>query len=324
MTATGQTVRVVVVAGGVGGARMARGFAACEGLDLRVVVNVGDDDWFHGLRVCPDLDTVLYTLAGVVSASQGWGVEGDGQRGIEMLRTLDAPDTWMQLGDADLAVHIHRTQRLAQGERLTQVTGHLARRFGVAAHLLPASDAECPTVVQTDEGRMRFQEWFVKARGAPRLRALDLSASGRATVTDEVRQAVAAADLIVIAPSNPILSIEPILALRGMRELLCESNAVRIAISPLIGGRAVKGPLTKLMGDLGLDVSLEVIMDRYRGLIDAFVLDESDSSHLERLSAKSEVELLAFPTLIAELSNARRLAEHVLAWADARPEAGAP
>ncbi|VTU45355.1 2-phospho-L-lactate transferase [Variovorax sp. PBL-E5] len=313
MTSRPECLKVVVLAGGVGGARMARGFARIPSVKLSVVVNVGDDDWFHGLKVCPDLDTVLYTLSGVVNRSQGWGVADDATRALDTLRKLESPDTWMTLGDADLGLHIYRTQALRSGQMLTQTMSHVARRFGLGASLLPVSDQECPTLVDTEEGLLRFQEWFVKSRGMPRVRGLSFQGAAQASVTLEVSQAFSNADLIVIAPSNPLLSIDPMLAIQGFRTLVSESKAPRVAISPLIRGRAVKGPLVKLLEDLEAPATSEAIASHYAGLVDAFVVDQEEPAEVVA-GVAHHMRALQMPTLMSDEARSQELAGKLLAW----------
>ena len=303
--------KVVVLAGGVGGARMALGFARIPSVDLSVIVNIGDDDWFHGLKVCPDLDTVLYTLSGVVNRSQGWGVSDDATRALDTLRKLESPDTWMTLGDADLGLHIFRTQALRTERTLTQATAHIAQRFGLRARLLPVTDQECPTLIECEQGRLRFQEWFVKCGGAPRVKKLTFQGAAEARVTSEVDEALSRADLVVIAPSNPILSIDPMLAIGRFRAVLSESKVPRVAICPLVRGLAVKGPLVKLLEDLKIPATAEAIAGRYAGLIDGFVADEGD----EPLSGVEDcMRILKMPILMSDESRSRALAEDLLAW----------
>jgi LPPG:FO 2-phospho-L-lactate transferase len=306
-------MRVVAICGGVGGARMALGLAGIVSDDeLSVIVNVGDDERFHGLLVCPDLDTVLYTLAGVVDRARGWGVSGDETRALDVLRKMAAPGSWMMLGDADLGLHIFRSWRLAQGATLTAVTDELRRAFGVRCNLLPVSDDPCPTEVETDTGRLSFQEWFVRDRAEPAVRALRFPASGRARLTDRAREAMSSADLIVFAPSNPYLSIEPMLQVAGMREVLSEVEAMKVAVSPLIAGRAIKGPLVKLMRDLGREPSNRGIAATYMGLADVFVIDESDSSSTASLARSSGLDVRVLPTLIPDAERAQSLARQII------------
>ncbi len=316
------TPKVVVLAGGVGGARMALGFAhALPEADVSVVVNVGDDDDFHGLRVCPDLDTVLYTLSGRVDTSQGWGVAGDDTKALEVLRILSSPDSWMKLGDADLALHIFRTAELRRGQRLTQVMAQVATNFGLKCHLLPVSDDECPTLVETGHGVSKFQEWFVRDRGAPQVKRLLFDAAAKASITREVRNAIEAATLIVVAPSNPYLSVRPMLAVGDMAKVLQQARAPKVAVSPLIGGIAIKGPLVKLMQDLGMEPNGSAIAKQYTGVVDAFVIDESDATQASALRTLSGLEILSLPTLISDASLAARLAEALLEWGAANRSA---
>lgn len=305
-------VKVVVLAGGVGGARMALGFAqVLRGEDLTIIVNVGDDARFHGLTVCPDLDTVLYTLSGVVDREQAWGVQADSTKALDVLRRLESPGSWMKLGDSDLGLHIYRSARLATGCTLTDVMHDVARRFEVPFRLLPASDAPCPTVVMTDAGPLPFQEWFVKGKANPPVQSLDLGAARHADPTAEVIYALHAADLVVIAPSNPFLSIHPILELRGMRQLLGQIAAPRVAVSPLIGGKAVKGPLDSLMRSLSYPLSNVGIANSYAGDIDALVFDESDADDVGAVRALG-LDIGLSTTLIREAESATRLAEWLL------------
>ncbi len=302
-----------MLAGGVGGARMALGFARMPSVELSVIVNVGDDDWFHGLKVCPDLDTVLYTLAGVVNRSQGWGVVDDATRALDTLKKLGSPDTWMTLGDADLGLHIFRSHALRSGSTLTQVMANVAQRFGLAASLLPITDQECPTLVDTQDGQIRFQEWFVKSRGAPRVRKLTFPGAAQARPTAQVMDAFSEAELIVIAPSNPILSIDPMLAIPGVRALIAQAKVPRVAISPLIQGRAVKGPLVKLLEDLNVPAGAQQIASHYSGLIDAFVVDESETAEAVDAIAQ-HVRTLRMPTLMSDEERSTALAECILDW----------
>lgn len=314
-----RVMKVVVIAGGVGGARMALGFSQLPSIDLSVVVNVGDDDCFHGLEVCPDLDTVLYTLSGVVHKAQGWGVENDATRALSTLRRLEAPDTWMTLGDADLGLHIYRTRELRAGRSLTDVMAHAAKKFGLEASLLPVTDGKSPTRIVGVDGPMRFQEWFVKSRGTLTVTGIVFESANRVEVTAQVRAALNDAELIVIAPSNPRLSIDPMLAIPGFRDLLVHAKAQRVAVSPLIAGKAVKGPLVQLLQDLGAPVSSEAIARHYAGLIDAFVIDETDDADFSDVSpSRDHVETLSMPTLMTDAGRSRELALRILRWASHR------
>jgi len=307
------SMRVVLLAGGVGGARMALGLAASlpPGA-LTVVANIGDDERFYGLQVCPDLDTLLYTLSGRVNRKNGWGVEGDTTKALQTLSSLGAPD-WMTLGDADFGLHIYRSWRLAQGERLTTIMADVAQNLGVDTHLLPACDTPVPTEIETAAGWQSFQQWFVAQRTQPKVLGICYRGATFADVTPEVLAALQQADVIVIAPSNPLLSIEPMLALPSMRSALLASTAVRVAVSPLIGGHAVKGPLAGMLTDLNLTPGNLGIAERYAGLIDGLVIDASDSDDAVILR-KQGLMVLATNTLIAEKAAAQELASALFGW----------
>nr|WP_063695986.1 2-phospho-L-lactate transferase [Bradyrhizobium centrolobii] len=317
-------MKVAVLAGGVGGARMALGFARIVPPDdLSIIVNVGDDDRFHGLYVCPDLDTVLYTLSGVVDRTQSWGVADDGTRALEVLRKLDAPGAWMKLGDADLGLHLYRTSRLAQGASLTTVTEDVSHRFDVHCALLPVTDDECPTMVETATGVLRFQEWFVRDRAGPAVTKLCFQSAHKAQVTERVRGALRAADLVVLAPSNPYLSVLPMLEVGGMREALHQAPGLKVAVSPLIGGRAIKGPLVKLMSDLGVGSSNSDIAASYSDLVNVFVLDEGDAQDAANVSHRCALQVEAMHTLIPDGARAEVLARRLIALASTRRTTGA-
>lgn len=308
--------KITLIGGGVGGARMARGFCgAFPSADVTVIVNVGDDDWFHGLYVCPDFDTILYTLAGVVDEQQGWGVKEDTTRALEVLHSLSSPDSWMKLGDSDIGLHIFRTDSLAKGRRLTEVSIALAATFRVNAVLLPVTDLKSPTMIETDSGVHRFQEWFVRDRGTPVVRKVHFREAAMCAVTAEVRAAIEQAELIVFAPSNPYLSVQPILAVGAMRQLLAASRAPKIGVSPLIGGHAIKGPLAKLMLDFGASVDNATIAREYEGEIDLLVIDQTDATDVAGLQRAVAMDVLPLPTLIKERGPAMELALAIVEWA---------
>lgn len=302
---------VVLLAGGVGGARMAEGFArALPQGALTVIANVGDDEEFYGLRVCPDIDTLLYTLSDRINRSQGWGVASDTIKALDVLRDLGAP-SWMKLGDADFGLHIWRTWRLAEGESLSAITAEASRRFGARANILPATDDRLRTKLRTEEGWMDFQPWFVGRRCEPKVTALTYEGAETAKPGAEALAALASADLVIIAPSNPLLSIEPILAVPGMREAVAGSAAPCVGVSPLIGGKAVKGPLARLMADLGMETTSGTVAHRYDGLIDAFVVDTSDETDAGALRSDG-LAVLATDILMGGPEGAERLARTVL------------
>ncbi|NML32356.1 2-phospho-L-lactate transferase [Paraburkholderia antibiotica] len=306
--------RVVLLAGGVGGARMAVGLnAVLEPGSLGIVANIGDDEDFYGLRICPDLDTLLYTLSGKVDPRQGWGVRDDATRALDVLGELGAP-VWMKLGDADMGLHIWRSWRLSLGERLSDVMAAAAARFGVEAELLPVCDSPVPTEIVCDEGTLRFQQWFVGRRAAPAVREVRYREARNRVVTPDALRAIERADLVVIAPSNPLLSIEPMLALGGLREALRASTAPCVAVSPLIGGKAVKGPLDRMLDDMGLPGGNAGVAQRYAGLLDGLVIHADDAVDCAALRERG-LAVLCAGTRIASREASAELAGALLAWA---------
>lgn len=268
--------RITALAGGVGAARFLRGVVrVVPPAVLTVIVNTGDDEEFFGLSVSPDLDTVTYTLAGAVDAEKGWGLPDETHRCLDALERY-FPETWFGLGDADLATHLFRTERLRRGEPLSRVTAEIARRWNVAARVLPMSDDRVRTVVTTEDGVLPFQEYFVNRRAEGQVSAVTFRHVETARPAPGVCEAIAAADLIVLPPSNPIVSIGPILALPGVRETLRRAAAPVAAVSPLIAGKPVKGPADRMLAGLGIEVSAAGIADSYDDFVDTFVLDRRD------------------------------------------------
>jgi LPPG:FO 2-phospho-L-lactate transferase len=268
-------VKLVVLAGGVGGARLASGFQqTMPPEDFSIVVNTGDDFAHLGLRICPDLDTVMYTLADLANRETGWGLASDS---FEVLAALErvGGSSWFRLGDRDLATHLQRTTLLSQGLRLTEVTARLCEALGAAPKVLPMSDDAVATKVDTPHGELDFQDYFVRLRCEPVVRGIRFDGIETAQPSAEVLAALEASDGIVVAPSNPFVSVEPILALPSIRELVRKKRVV--AVSPIVGGQAIKGPAAKMLGELGLDVSALGVARRYAGLIDGFVMDEQDT-----------------------------------------------
>lgn len=267
---------VVAFSGGVGGAKLALGLAEVLPPDrLTLVVNTGDDEEFFGLHVSPDLDTVMYTLAGVVNPATGWGVEAETFHALEMLGRYGTP-TWFSLGDRDLATHILRRQRLDEGRTLSEVTEELSQRLGVRHPILPMSDHPVRTVVETDEGDLPFQSYFVERRCEPKVRGLRFERAADALPGPAVVRALRSASTLIFCPSNPWLSVEPILAVPGIREAVRSFRGPRLAVSPIVGGRALRGPADKIMSELGYEVSTIGIADYYQGLSDTLVIDETD------------------------------------------------
>ena len=300
-------MNVVELSGGVGGARLARGLDAIDDLDLSVVVNVGDDLPTHGLYVAPDLDTMVYTLA-EMEGPHGWGRADDSFVANTELGRFGV-DNRFQLGDLDLALKIYRTDRMRAGETLARVTDTIRSSFGITTRVLPASDQPIRTMITTTEGqRLTFQEYFVARGHRDRVRSLDFEGAPAATPAPGVIEAIDNADMVVIGPSNPPLSIWPILAVEAIAEAVRRHPRV-LAISPLIGGRALKGPADTVLADLGLGTGTRAVIASYRGLIDTLVVDSSDRSDGGTID---EVEVVAMDTRIPGRAEAARLAEEIL------------
>jgi LPPG:FO 2-phospho-L-lactate transferase len=309
-------VRVVALAGGVGGARLAFGLQAEAGSDLTVVVNTADDLERHGLLVCPDLDTVMYTLAGLEHREQGWGLAGETFAAAEMLGRYGEP-TWFRLGDRDLATHIVRTARLKAGRALGDVSIELARALGVAATIQPMTDDPVRTDVRTDDGWLEFQEYFVHRRQEPAVHEVRFRGIERAEATARVRGEIGFAEAIVIAPSNPIVSVGPILAIRGMAELLAAARrggTPIVAVSPIVGGKALKGPADRMLASLGHESSALGVARIYAGQATAFVLDTVDAG-LAPAIEKLGLRTLVTDTIMTDDAARIRLAREVLAFA---------
>ncbi len=267
---------VTVIAGGVGGAKLSDGFLRA-GTDLTVIVNTADDIVLHGLDISPDLDTVMYTLAGMVNPQTGWGVEGDTVNTLEGLRRL-GEDTWFLLGDRDFATHIARTVRRRAGATLAEVTTQLVNALGINARLLPMTNDPVATLVDTPDGRWGFQKYFVARRHQDHVLALTYSGVEQATPAPGVLEAIATAGLVVIAPSNPLLSVAPVLAVPGIRSALADTSARRIAVSPIVAGRALKGPAAAVLAAQGHEVSALGVARLYAGLVDTMCIDEADAA----------------------------------------------
>jgi LPPG:FO 2-phospho-L-lactate transferase len=302
---------VLALSGGIGGAKLCLGLQrALPPGALRVIVNTGDDFEHFGLAISPDIDTTLYTLAGLANVELGWGRQDETWSFMRVLETLGAP-TWFRLGDGDLALHIERTRRLAAGETLTDIMVAVAHRFGVPSRIMPMSDDPVRTIVVTaGGGELGFQEYFVRERCAPAVARLHYAGADSARLSSAAAESLRdpALQAIVIAPSNPYLSIDPALAVPGMRAALRARGAPVIAVSPIIAGAAVKGPTAKIMRELGLEVSPLTVLEHYRGLIDGVVLDERDAA----LAGAIELPLRLCDTLMRSLEDRERVARCTL------------
>jgi LPPG:FO 2-phospho-L-lactate transferase len=288
---------VVLLAGGTGGAKLAHGFAqVLAPRELTVVANVADDLELHGLHLSPDIDAILYHLAGLIDAERGWGLRGDTFTALEMFGRLGAP-TWFRLGDGDLATHVERTRRLRSGESLTDATAAMAAALGVTARVVPATDDRLRTIVETEEGPVDFQTYFVALRQEPAVRSLRFDGADTALPTQAVLDALREAELIVIGPSNPLVSIGPILAIAGMREAIAEAPAPVVAVSPIVAGRALKGPADKMLVSLGHESSALGVARLYHGVAGRFVLDEADADQAAAVEALG-LDAVVLPTVM--------------------------
>lgn len=310
----------VALAGGIGGAKMADGLARSVGPEnLTVIVNTGDDFELYGLRISPDLDTVMYTLAGIANPDTGWGVAGDTWRNFEMLDRYGAKP-WFRLGDQDLATHMLRTQALRGGDTLTQVTANMARQLGLASRVLPMSDSPVRTVVDTDAGTLAFQEYFVRMRWQPKVTAVRFEGVERAEASLSVLRAIETADTIVLCPSNPYLSVDPILLTHGVRDALLNASAPIIAVSPIVGGEALKGPAAKMMRELGQEPSAATVARHYSEFINGFVMDGADAAYKPVIEAMG-IGVLVTNTVMKDTDDRARLGCEVVNFADElRPE----
>jgi LPPG:FO 2-phospho-L-lactate transferase len=269
---------VLALSGGVGGAKLALGLYRTLPPDtLTVVANTGDDFEHLGLSISPDLDTLLYTLSGQANAELGWGRESETWAFMAALEKLGG-ESWFRLGDGDLATHVERSRRLAAGETLSAITDDFRRHFGIAARLLPMSDDKVRTRLDTDRGRLDFQDYFVRLRCEPRVRRLEFGGSDRARPHPDFLSALAdpALRTVIVCPSNPFISIDPVLSIPGVREALRACRAPVVAVSPIIGGKAVKGPTAKMMEELGLPVDAATAARHYRDFLDVYIADEAD------------------------------------------------
>ena len=298
--------RYVALSGGVGGAKLSLGLAHLLGERLTVIVNTGDDFEHLGLHISPDVDTAIYTLAGVVNPDTGWGRRDETWTFMAALQGLGGPN-WFKLGDADLATHVERTRRLRSGETLTSITAHLARSFGVKSRILPMSDEPLRTVVETDQGPLAFQDYFVREQCRPIVRAIRFDGTAASKPSPQVEAALADPALagIIICPSNPWLSVDPILAVPGLRDAIRANGAPVIAVSPIIAGRAVKGPTAKIMRELDLEPNAVSIARHYAGLIDGFVIDSEDRTLADAITIALRVTRTLMQSLDDKVALAR-------------------
>ena len=307
--------KVLALSGGVGGAKLALGLSRVLPADeLLLVANTGDDFEHLGLTICPDIDTLTYTLSGLANPELGWGRRDETWSFMETLGSVGG-ETWFRLGDRDLALHVERTRRLALGESLSAITDDIRIRLGIGPRVLPMSDDPVRTRVRTDDGWIDFQDYFVRQQCRPVVRELLFAGVAQARPQPDFLATLADPDLraVVICPSNPFISIEPVLALQGVRAALMACKAPVIAVSPIIGGRAVKGPTAKMFAELGTEPSARAVAERYADIIDGYVLDHEDAADAAMIEARVELAR----TLMTSLEDRENLARVVLRLADA-------
>jgi LPPG:FO 2-phospho-L-lactate transferase len=302
---------ITALAGGVGASKFLQGLAKLVPLDqLTVIVNTADDIELYGLHVSPDLDTILYTLANVVDEEKGWGIKGDTFHFLRAMRRL-GHETWFKIGDRDLATHVYRTSLLNKGLRLSDVTNTLCEKFGVKCKILPMTDDKVETKVLTDEGPLNFQEYFVKRKFEPSVKGVTFKGIEGAKPAPGVLSALKTSRLIIVCPSNPIVSIAPILSIRGVREAVKASPAKKVAISPLVRGRPLRGPADRLMRGLGMEPSAKSIAELYKDFLNAFIIDKMDVDLKPKIE-KIGLKVVVTNTIMKTLDDKVRLAKVVL------------
>lgn len=302
---------ITVLAGGVGGAKLVDGLSevVCDE-ELRIIVNTADDEEFYGLHVSPDIDTVIYTLAGIADKDRGWGIEGDTYRCLEMLSRYGL-DSWFKIGDMDFATHIYRTLMLRGGMKLSEVTDIIARRLGIRHRIIPMTNDRVRTIILTDEGYLSFQSYFVEKKCDVKVNSVIYHGVEEAEPCDDVIPSILNSRAIIIAPSNPILSIGPILSLKGVREAMRSTRAFRIGVTPLIGGKAVKGPADRLLAEMGLEPTAVSVAKLYSGILDLFIIDEVDAE-LSREVTKHVPKCAVTNTLMQSKQDRINLAKFIL------------
>ena len=303
----------LAISGGVGGAKLALGLSrVLPPSQLTIVANTADDFEHLGLHIAPDLDTVLYTLAGLNNTAQGWGLAGESWHMLEAMESLGGA-SWFRLGDKDLATHLYRSDRLRAGASLAEVTGELCEQLGVEQRLLPMTNDRVRTIVLTDRGELAFQHYFVRDRCEPAVSGFRFDGAEQACPVPEILDLLASPELaaIILCPSNPFVSVDPVLSLSGLREAITGSAAPVIAVSPIVGGVAIKGPTAKMMAELGLPVSATAVAEHYRGLVNTFVLDEGDATLAAGIE-KLGIDVAIAPTIMKTLADRELLARRII------------
>ncbi|MCZ6628921.1 MAG: 2-phospho-L-lactate transferase [SAR324 cluster bacterium] len=304
--------RITLLSGGVGGAKLALGlYTVSAPEELTVIANGGDDLELFNLRICPDSDILAYTLAGQVNEPGGWGIRDDSFHALERVRQLGGTG-WFNLGDTDLGLHLFRSELLRQGVGLAEVTRRIAEKLGLKCRLLPMCEQPVSTRLSTEEGQLHLQEYLVKRRAEPVLHAVHFDGIEQATPAPGVPEALAEAAMIVIAPSNPLISIAPILAVPGMRRMIREARGLKVAVSPIVGGKSLKGPSDKMLAELGHAVSPVTVAELYRDFLDVFVVDEQDAACMEEVEGMG-LRCVAAPTVMKDLACKQALAAALLA-----------
>jgi len=304
-------MKIALLAGGVGGSKLGLGLYRVMGpAELTIIANTGDDVVMHGLHVSPDPDIMMYTLAGLVNPETGWGFADETFRVAEGLARYGRP-TWFHLGDRDLATHIHRTAMLREGATLSEAIASIRTALGVKCAILPMTDAPVPTMVDTDEGRMHLQEYFVRRKCEPRLRGIEFAGVERTEPAPGVVASIRTSDAVIIAPSNPLISIGPILAVPGIRGALREARTRVIAVCPLVGGKSLKGPSDKMMLELGYEVSAAGVAGLYRDICSSFVIDETDADQRGLVQAFG-MKAVVLPTIMRTVEDKENLARAIL------------
>ena len=305
-------LNVVALAGGVGGLKLVNGLAEIlPSGQLTVIANTGDDFEHLGLTICPDLDTLVYTLAGLANPQTGWGRVDETWGFLETLEALGGP-TWFQLGDRDLALHHERTRRLKEGQSLSEVTMHICQALDISVNLLPMSDHPVRTIVDTDEGELAFQDYFVARRCEPRVKGFRFAGVETAPPAPGVIETLSTADLVVFCPSNPWVSLDPILAVKGIRDAVAEKPVV--GVSPIVGGKAIKGPAAKMYSELGIQPSALTVVEHYQDLLYGILIDNQDE-HLAPEIQALDIRVRVTNTIMMNLHDRMRLAREVLDFA---------
>lgn len=304
-------MKITALAGGVGAARFLTGLAkVIDPQDLTVIVNTGDDINLFDLHISPDVDIVTYTLAGIVDEAKGWGIKNDTFQALAALKTLGA-DTWFNLGDRDLATHVYRTSRLRQGATLTEVTDEIRAKLGLKTCILPMSNDHFETKIRTPQGTMHFEEYFVKHQCKPQFLGVEFDGGATAKPALGVLDAVSDADLVIVCPSNPVVSVGTILSIAGVRDALCRTRARVVAVSPIVAGATIKGPADKMLKGLGVEVSAFGVAEFYSDFLDAIVIDSKDMDQRVRIE-KLGLAVLETNTVMRSLEDKVALAKAVL------------